>query len=192
MSKELKHRIVTILGKGILLIGLLSALGFSLYGMYNKYAKEESTSFVEPQQNVLTIAESKTMKIREQNLELYKTYLGESEIDITGIPYDYVEQMVYHMLPERVAEFNIRLYELESVEDDVDFKKYLFTKSPSLEFTNVTVDSEVPDMLKANLDLGCTVIELNEKTYVQETIYSNVDLTAWRNTYTSMLELGGK
>ena len=165
----------------LLLSGLASVL------LVGCDTKEVTQSKIEPQY-YLTTRELETQKSRQRNMITYTDYLVTLGFVTDGKPYDVIQQLVYDTLPDRKEVYNVRLYKIVELVSNPTYDD-IAELQPTLEYTSVTSESKLPEIVMNNLMYGYHPITLDGINYIMEVEYEDYDLTDWETINNKMLEL---
>lgn len=166
---ERKIRVIMWTGVTLLLI----AYTFVLKNGKDSYERIMEFSNLRTRQELLAFQE------RDERVTLYRSYLKECGVkDINDIPYDLLQQMVYHNQTIKENVFDVKLYKVATPIDNPTWKD-CFELSPKLEYTMVDENSQVPDVIKENLTFGFHSIMMDNSPYIMEVTYTHYDLTDW-------------
>ena len=135
-----------------------------------------------------TRAELQNQHARQERVNLYSEYLKEEGLTDLEMPYDLLQQEVYHRQADRNDKFIVSLYQVkEPIENPTwrDVHEGIITR----QYTEVTSETPLPTTLKDNLNYGYHSIEMDGSHYILEVMYRDIDLTNWEETQLALASI---
>lgn len=130
----------------------------------------------------LTREELRQMPQRETRAFLYRQELSNDAIPaLDETPYDILQQYIYDKQQDKVCNYTVTLYRTTTLLDNPSWRDCL-DLAPVLQYTQATLDTDIPTVIKDNLSFGYHSVTMEGTNYIMEVLYNDIDLDNWESS----------